>query len=588
MRRRAGVSEAADRMPGATSLDLAVAADPSGARQIAPTDISQFIRLDQCQRYLRLRLHERAASGDFMTAYGVGRQPLPTLLTRSGAEFEKRVEAAVTGHFATVNLAANRSPRARWQPDNARVLDEIAALPPGATRVLFQPRLAATVGGWRVRGDVDIIRLARAADGALDVLIVDMKSSSSAKVEHRLQVAFYHHMLTALLAAAGRPPVAPRLGILYRGGPPEGPAAEGEAEERAAAVRLFGVADGLLEIIADPRPYLEAVDDLVTGPDSAAACVVGADFDALPFHLTSKCDDCLYNQFCMKWAAERDDLSLLPHITLSEKGALQRAGVRTVAALAHLKEPAAPGSSDLVAAPGRGERVRALAATWPVGPRLDDLIHRARVRRQRAGEQIETLPYLPNKGYSSLPHTAPDHNPNLISIYIDVEHDYLHDRVYLLGALVVAHQEGAPVRRRAVVQMTPGPPDTAAREEALFVAWTAATLRAVVETAGPPDLLHPLRPTPAAGRAGPAPATRLRRHATLRLRHPVGRLRLAGAVGAGAGDPRAEDLPDGLPVAPADGPIQGLRLGRGPPPLPRAPLRHLLQARRVRWHVALV
>jgi hypothetical protein len=58
---------------------------------------------------------------------------------------------------------------------------------------LFQPRLQVTIGDWRLRGDVDILRLERDNDGALHVLIADMKSSTSAKVEHRLQVAFGEH-----------------------------------------------------------------------------------------------------------------------------------------------------------------------------------------------------------------------------------------------------------------------------------------------------------------------------------------------------------------------------------------------------------
>jgi hypothetical protein len=41
----------------------------------------------------------------------------------------------------------------------------------------------------------------------------------------------------------------------------------------------------------------------------------------LPFCLSFKCDGCLYNEFCMKWSAEREDLSLLPCITGTEKDA---------------------------------------------------------------------------------------------------------------------------------------------------------------------------------------------------------------------------------------------------------------------------
>ena len=45
--------------------------------------------------------------------------------------------------------------------------------------------------------------------------------------------------------------------------------------------------------------------------------------------------------------------------------------------------------------------------------------------------------------------STPDLNPNLVRIYLDAQHDYLEDRVYLLGALVVACKDGTPVGRKS-------------------------------------------------------------------------------------------------------------------------------------------
>ena len=64
---------------------LPVVADAAGNLPLSPTDVAQFIRLDQCQRYLRLRLHERAVNRAFLRDYGVAPQSIPPLLTRSGA-----------------------------------------------------------------------------------------------------------------------------------------------------------------------------------------------------------------------------------------------------------------------------------------------------------------------------------------------------------------------------------------------------------------------------------------------------------------------------------------------------------------------
>ena len=77
-----------------------------------------------------------------------------------------------------------------------------------------------------------------------------------------------------------------------------------------------------------------------------------APFEDVPFHLTYRCDGCMYNELCMKWCAEHDDLSLLPHVSALEKDALQRAGIETAAQLARLKVPS--DESGLTLAPAEG------------------------------------------------------------------------------------------------------------------------------------------------------------------------------------------------------------------------------------------
>ncbi len=466
-------------------------------RPLSPTDISQFIRLEQCERYLRLRLHERTHGTRFLRDYDVTPQSIPPILTESGARFEQRVEAAVAGVFAARNLAAEM-PAIHHQVNNDAVLEAMRALAPGVVLALFQVRLKVTIGEWLVRGDIDILRMERDADGSLRLLIADMKSSTSAKVEHRLQVAFYLEMLDALLANEGITYTSLDMGILYRG-PTDQEAAATSTEqakqeiERAAAERLFGVTDAYLEMVPDPESYRGSVRDLVTSPGSTAERIAGTPFDELFYHLTYKCDGCLYTEFCMKSAAEHDDLSLLPHLSPDEKVALQRGGVGAMRELATLKTLPPAGAdgtrpSALVPTPGKEAVVRTLATTWPVGPRLDELIHRARYyRRRMKGDTIDALSYIPSKGYGSLPYCAPDHNPNLVRVYIDAQHDYLQDRIYLLGALVVGAEHGdtPPHRRRSIAHLTDGPPDTLATERDLFVRFTRDVIRAVVEVAAP-------------------------------------------------------------------------------------------------------
>src|SRR5262249_12080641 len=214
----------------------------------------------------------------------------------------------------------------------------------GEVVVLFQPRLEATLDAWVVRGDVDLIRLERHGDGQLHALITDMKSTTEAKVEHRLQVAFYQLMLERILADAGITGTTIQTGILFK--PPADPTTAEAVEVipplREAAEKWFGLKDVLLEVVADPDAYLRSVSDLVTGPESTALRVAQAAFADVPFSLSFKCDGCLYNEFCLKDAAEREDLPLLPYMTGVEKEALRRAGVTTIQALASLKDFAGP------------------------------------------------------------------------------------------------------------------------------------------------------------------------------------------------------------------------------------------------------
>src|SRR5437763_2534433 len=221
-------------------IDLPTLSGVADSRQITPTDIAQFIRLDQCERYLRLRLHTRALGAGFMKAYGVAPQSIPPLLMRSGERFEDRIEQDLAAHVRTVNLAQESAGAADRGEDNARLIAETRALSPGETVVLLQPRLHAEVDGWRMRGDVDILRLERDAHGALHVLIADMKSSTSARVEHRLQVAFYHEMLAALYNGEGIAYAGIAMAILYRGPTQDGGAlrpeeARDRARQRTAA-----------------------------------------------------------------------------------------------------------------------------------------------------------------------------------------------------------------------------------------------------------------------------------------------------------------------------------------------------------------
>ena len=244
--------------------------------RLTPTDVSQFVRLEQCERFLRFRLAERAGQ-KFMEDYDVTPQRITPLLSLSGHEFEEGIEKALGSHFRTVHYAARASQDHNRPDNNQEVVTEARKLKPGKTVLLFQPRLNVELAGWLLRGDLDLVRLERQADGTLLVLIGDMKSTVEVKVEHRLQVAFYRLMLERLFKAEGVAHQPVQTGILFR--PPADPTPEEQIELQPlkdAARQTFGLDDALLEVVADPQAYVQSVHDLVLASDSTARRVAQA------------------------------------------------------------------------------------------------------------------------------------------------------------------------------------------------------------------------------------------------------------------------------------------------------------------------
>jgi hypothetical protein len=448
--------------------------------KLSPTDIAQYIRLDQCRRYLRLRLVERNAGQKFLGAWDAQPQSIPPLLTLSGREFEQGAEAAIAAiGAATLVFTCSREEREAHglSDDNAFLVSVAETLAPGRRAVIFQPLLRAEIEGWALTGVADAIDFQRDEQGTLSALIVDFKSTTAARMEHRLQIAFYLEMLEAVLAPAGITPQT-TLGVLYRGAP----SAEADSDDpvlaaqRADAMATFGV-EGYLERIEDANALRRHVRSLVLAETSEARRNLAQEFEQLPFHLNYVCDGCLYNQFCLRQSAETDNLSLIPFLKVGQKRALHDAGIRRCAELAEVPLPAETWS----------ETYRRLAMEPALGAELDDLIYRARAYRESKGDPWPIERRLPDGRQSSLPRCDAELHPNLVKIYIDVEHDFLEDRVYLLGALVVGAENGetSPERRRTVIEIADGPPESSEMEAELLRRWIDGVIRAVVEVAAP-------------------------------------------------------------------------------------------------------
>lgn len=396
---------------------------PPPPTTIVATNLSNYIRLDRCGRFLRFVI-EPAEAKVLGKRLGVGEDALSPILADYGQDFEARVLATLP-----------ETPRdLKNQPAEA-TLAALRAVAPGARVFLTQARLAGAINGWPCLGDADIIHVSRQADGAFDLAVLDVKTSIRDHVEYRLQVAVYLRLLRGMLAGAGLALGAISGAILKQG-------AEGALPAWDDPAARFAVA-----------PYDLVLDHLFDPLEGDLAQVAGRDLADIPYALNAKCDGCSFNRLCMRESADRQDIALVPGIQATDIPALKAAGVRTLRELVDLKALPDPPTkhAPLPPAPGQSAPLAALSQQPALAARLDPLVLRARAILNRFDPAVRYLAYPLDEPPSLLP---PDGaNPQLVKIFLDAQHDYLRDRVYLAGALLTG-----PGGEYAVAHICDGPP----------------------------------------------------------------------------------------------------------------------------------
>ena len=374
-----------------------------GEPRIDATGIAEYVRLHSCERWLWYRLHPDQTVA-LLAARGVEAQQLSPLLARRGQEHEAAViaERRLAGDVV-VDLTGQGADATR------RALAAAGERP----TLLAQVRLEGTLGTIPAVGIADLVRLQAPTPGRLRLRVMDMKASREDKVEHRIQVAFYAQLLRRIVRAEGWE-IDDISGAILR---PDEPPSE-----------------------FDLLPYEEALVLMLEPPMGVLHRMASAGMADAAYHLSYRCDGCSLSGLCAKEAAESRSLSLVPFLSQAEKRSLERAGVTTVEDLAALKVPA---NLRMVAAPGQEERVAILSAQWPVGASLDLHVQRARAVGRVPGRDSGAAPYLLDPPLGTLP--SRESHPDLVQVYLDAQHDFVADRLYMLAALVV----GPGVKRDA-------------------------------------------------------------------------------------------------------------------------------------------
>ncbi|MBC7910970.1 MAG: PD-(D/E)XK nuclease family protein, partial [Pyrinomonadaceae bacterium] len=414
-------------------------------RMLGAHRLAQYIARNRCERYLRLALFPSEAKS-LKTRYGVGFETLSVLLSSEGQLFEREKLDELRAQAERVVDLTNKS--------QEEFLEALKQQPEGRV-YYYQPSLEGHIGGWLCGGRADLIEATRDADGSFDCLVLDIKASPRETVGYRLQVAFYAVLLGELMRACGLNAAGLRGAIAAR-----------DSEFVPDKWNTF-----------DLSLYVDEITRLVAAPDSDVARAVAAtDFSGAAYHLGNHCDGCPYNALCFVETAEREDLSLVPHLTSTEKRALQAEGVSSVRELARLMTYHARG---VEAAEDRVAEVARIGARWPLNSRLPILAQRAKAALARHDKSLEHRRALYGTSWGSLPDT--NNYPDLVKVFVDAQRDHLQDRLYMLSALVAG-----PKGSFKIVEMTDAVPELETEQE-LLIRWMQSVLPAIGRAADSAD-----------------------------------------------------------------------------------------------------
>jgi hypothetical protein len=412
-------------------------------RTLGAHRLAQYVSRNRCERYLRLALFPAEAK-TLAARYRVGFENLSPLLSESGQTFEREQVAELAAR-ATLHNLQNTSA--------AAFISALKSQEAGSRNFYYQARLEGRIGGCECEGYPDLIEIERHggnSNDTVDVTVIDIKASRRETVGFRLQVAFYARLLQEALREAGLKPAT------FKG---------------AIAARDSQLAPDKIERF-DLSLYLDEIEQLVAASDSDVARAATRSFTDAAYHLGAHCDGCPYNALCFIDTAEREDLSLIPTITATEKSALASMNITTTRELHALMNY---GTGAMLPAPEKESDFARICARWPLGTRLPVLAQRARAALKNHDAGVEAKRYMLGADWGSLPDEA--QYPNLIKVYVDAQRDHLEDKVYLLAALVAG-----PAGASEIVEHTQTKPDIAS-ERALLIEWIARLLPAIAKAA---------------------------------------------------------------------------------------------------------
>lgn len=420
----------------------------SGADARAPlrvTEIAQFVRQHSCERWLRLAYNQREAAAQ-VPFYERLFNPLDPVLQQRGREREDEWAQSLrrdgvreiqdtpgdegyprgvsatpgdTGEPAGVPAVGETD---RAGDDDRRELTwtefrmHLEDLGRGEEAFAREVRIEGEIGAFPVVGRMDFV-VVRWDDGPM-LRVVETKNSRKDRTSHRIQVAVYQELLEDELADS---PLRVANALIT------------EDNVEGVVGRIDDTTNEIEDILeleplklsrerSDVNRLLEPggrVDEVLSvDPD---------DIDRLDYRLEPKCDQCVFDVHCYPESARNRSLELLG-IPPSTVRAMENAGILTIDELAELNldNPAA-------------DQIR---NNQSVREELAVLVAKARARIQNLPDPADPgattiddfeVQTLENRDQSQLP-THEQDGDQLIRVYLNVDYDYVEDRVVTLAA----------------------------------------------------------------------------------------------------------------------------------------------------------
>ena len=374
---------------------------------VVVTDIGEYVDQHCCERSFKLRLDKSEIARRF-PFYGRVRGPLNPILAVRGTEREEELERSLRKRVRLLNPCPPEGEcRIPWQS----FLDSLRATAPGSEVFAREVEMEGEVGDFILSGRMDFLILGW-RDGLPVLRIVECKASRRDKTYHRVQLGAYRLMVGDHLEQHG----LEVGGAHYADVVLESVVARIDPETNVVQDALGLNSLDLEEEMGDLRNLLSE-----SGP---LARIARTDLEDLSYRLDAKCGACVHCPICMPDSARRRRLELLG-IDPSEVRMLRQAGIATIDDLADLDQ--------------KGESAAVLRRTIGFSSDLGNLIVRARARRSNmSGNQQGDFGVMSmgHPGPGLLPaHVSPE-GERMVRVFLDVEYDYIEDRLVGLAAHV--------------------------------------------------------------------------------------------------------------------------------------------------------